>query len=268
MRQIAGSLVILGMMSAPLAAQENTATGAASAASVDRVTVTTGIDFPTAYVFRGILQEDGGFIAQPPIDLGVTLNGGVSMNFGKWESLHTAETGTYYESDYYAAVTFTAGRFKPGVMFTSYTSPNEKFSTVSELAAVLAYDDRGSAFPLSPKAIIAFELDGQADGGAEQGTYLELGIRPGLSVAPRLTLAVPVKVGISLKDYYEGASGSNRFGYFDAGLIASVPIVSGRGGTLEVHGGVDVLFFGENLKMVNHGDGVKPVGVFGLGFTY
>lgn len=250
-------------------AQESTAQGAvASAAQPKRVTVTTGVDFPTSYVFRGILQEDEGFIAQPPVDFGLTLGRGISMNLGKWDSLHTADTGTYYESDYYAAVTFTAGKLKPGVLFTSYTSPNERFGTVTELAGVLAYDDSGSRFPLSPKAIVAFELDGQADGGAKQGTYLEFGIRPGVALAPSVTLAIPVKLGISLSNYYEGATGSNRFGYLDAGLIASVPIISGRGGTLEAHGGIDFLFFGDNLKLLNRDDGVKPLGVFGIGFTY
>ena len=70
------------------------------------------------------------------------------------------------------------GKWKPGALFTSYTSPNDAFNTVNELAAVLAYDDSASAFPLSPKVVLAFELSGQADGGTDQGTYLELGVRP------------------------------------------------------------------------------------------
>jgi hypothetical protein len=269
MRQFAGALLLIGTLSMPAVAQQsNDQAAAVPSAAPKPVTLTTGADFPTAYVFRGIMQEDEGFIAQPPLDFGLTLGHGVTVNIGKWDSLHSADTGTHYESDYYAAVTFTAGKLKPGVLFTSYTSPNERFGTVKELAAVVAYDDSGSRFPLSPRAMVAFEIDGQADGGTSEGTYLELGIRPGLAVAPRLTLAVPVKLGISLSDYYEGPTGSNRFGYLDAGLIASVPLVSGSGGTLEAHGGVDLLFLGDNVKLLNGGDRVKPVGVFGIGFTY
>jgi hypothetical protein len=155
------------------------------------------------------------------------------------------------------------------VLFTSYTSPADSFSTVHELAGVLAIDDSGSAFPLSPKVVLAFELsDAQADGGANKGTYLELGIRPSVKLAEKLSLAVPVKAGFSLKDYYEGPFGSDRFGFFDTGLVASVPLVSGKGGALEVHGGVDFLWLGDNTRFLNGDEGFRPVGLFGFTFTY
>ena len=68
---------------------------------------------------------------------------------------------------------------KPGVLFTSYTSPNDAFNTVHELAVVLAFDDSGNTVPLNPKAILAFELDGPGRRRQRtRGTYLELGVRP------------------------------------------------------------------------------------------
>jgi hypothetical protein len=94
-----------------------------------------------------------------------------------------------------------------------------------------------------------------------------LGIRPSVKVNKKLSLAIPVKAGLSLKDYYEGPTGSNKFGYLDTGLIASVPFTSGKT-SWDVHGGVDILSFGDNLKLLNHGDRVKPVASIGLGFTY
>lgn len=243
-------------------------------AAPKRVVVTTGFDFATAYMFRGIYQEDSGTVAPVYADIGVNLDKGVTLNFGNWSSLHSGPSGhsghgnAWYEADYYGSVTFTLGRVKPGVLFTSYTSPNDVFATVHELAGVLAYDDSSSPFPLSPKAIIGFELgDGQADGGANKGTYLELGIKPGLKAASKLTVYVPVKVGLSVKDYYEGVTGSNRFGYFDTGLIASVPLSFG-GGSWEVHGGVDFLWLGDNMALLNSGDDFKPVGIIGMTFTY
>ena len=170
-------------------------------------------------------------------------------------------------------MTFQVGNWKPGALFTSYTSPNDAFNSVHELAGVLAYDDSGNAVPLNPKAILAFELDGQADGGGNKGTYLELGVRPvvPLGAHPKypLTLAIPAKFGISLKDYYEGATGSNRFGYFDLGGILSVPLAFMNGkATWEIHGGVDILWLGDNMKALNGGDGVKPVGVVGFSVIY
>jgi hypothetical protein len=269
---------------APAAVAGTAAAGAAAApdgasqvppeaAPAKRVTVTTGFDVATAYMFRGVYQEDRGTIAPAYFDLGVALDRGVTVNFGNWSSLHSGPSGhgghgnAWYESDYYGSVTFTFGRLKPGALFTSYTSPNDVFNTVHELAGVLAYDDSGSRFPVSPKAIVGFELHNQADGGSGRGTYLELGIKPALKAAPRLTVYVPVKVGLSLKDYYEGPTGSNRFGYFDTGVIASVPL-SFLGASWEAHGGVDFLWLGDNMTLLNSGDGFKPVGVIGVSFTY
>jgi hypothetical protein len=268
------------------AAVTGTAAAAAPAAAADaattqeppaapkRVVVTTGFDFATAYMFRGIYQEDSGTVAPVYADIGVNLDKGVTLNFGNWSSLHSGPSGhsghgnAWYEADYYGSVTFTLGKVKPGVLYTSYTSPNDVFATVHELAGVVAFDDSSSPFPLSPKAILGFELgDGQADGGANKGTYLELGIKPALKAAPKLTIYVPVKVGLSVKDYYEGVTGSNRFGYFDTGLIASVPLSFG-GGSWEVHGGVDFLWLGDNMALLNSGDDFKPVGIIGMTFTY
>lgn len=235
-----------------------------------RLTVTTGVDFTSAYLFRGIPQHSGGTIAQPYADLGIALGNGITADVGGWDSIHsTATAGNWYESDYYASVTFTAGKVKPGVLYTSYTSPADSFATVKELAGVVAFDDSKSAFPLSPKVVLAFELgDGEADGGANKGTYLELGIRPTVKITPKLTLAIPVKTGLSVNHYYEGPTGDNRFGYFDTGLQLSVPVISGKGGTLEGHGGVDFYRLGDNLKLLNDGDAFKPVALIGFTFTY
>jgi hypothetical protein len=240
------------------------------AAPPRRVTVTTGVDFTSADLFRGIPQHSGGTIAQPYVDLGLALAPGVTANVGGWNSVHsTAPAGNWYESDYYASVTFTAGKVKPGLLYTSYTSPADSFATVKELAGVVAFDDSASRFPLSPKVILAFELgSGSADGGADKGTYLELGVRPTVKLAPKATLAIPIKTGLGLNKYYEGPTGDNRFGFFDTGLQLSVPLVAGKGGALEVHGGFDLLWLGDNLSLINGDDGFKPVGLVGFTFTY
>jgi len=250
-----------------------------------RVAVTAGFDFLTAYMFRGIYQEDSGVIVPPFVDLGVTVYEGdgalknVTVNGGNWNSLHSGPSGNsgqgnaWYEADYYGSVSFTIGKWTPGALYTAYTSPNDVFNTVHEVAAVLSYDDSESPFPLSPSVTLAFEAKGQADGGDSQGTYLELGIAPELALvdAPRypLTLSVPVTLGMSLKDYYEGPTGSNRFGYFDVGAVASVPLAFLNGKTSwEVHGGINVMWLGDNLRLFNDGDRVKPVGIIGLSVSY
>ena len=91
-------------------------------------------------------------------------------------------------------------------------------------------------------------------------------------LAPKATLAIPVKTGLGLNNYYEGAaiglSGQDHFGYFDTGLSLSVPVVSGKSGTLEVHGGFDLMFLGDTLKAFNLGDGFKPVTLVGFTYSY
>ena len=256
---------------APAAAAQGTPAPAIAPVDIPkRYTVTVGVDVPTAYMFRGIHQESRGLIAQPPVDLGVSLSDTVTLNVGQWHSVHSGPTGSFYESDYYGSVTFAAGKWKPGVLFTSYTSHASRFATVHEIAGFLSFDDSASKFPLSPKATVAYELDGQADGGSSQGTYFEFAIRPGVKLidaSTPLLLAVPAKVGLSLRDYYEGINGSDTFGFFSAGLIASTPITTGKV-TWDVHGGVDLMWLGSNLKGLNAGDGFKPIGVFGITLTY
>ena len=52
----------------------------------------------------------------------------------------------WYEADFYGAATFQAGNWKPGALFTSYTSPNDAFNRSTSWPRVLAYDDSGNAF--------------------------------------------------------------------------------------------------------------------------
>src|SRR5688500_3308644 len=109
------------------------------------VTLTVGMDFPSAYMFRGLFQEDSGFIGQPFVDVGIAAAPGVTINAGLWNSFHSGPSGSenldgrnaWYEADFYGAVTFQVGNWKPGALFTSYTSPNDAFNSVHELAAVL-----------------------------------------------------------------------------------------------------------------------------------
>src|SRR5678816_972693 len=112
----------------------------------------------------------------------------------------------------------------------SYTSPNAGFTNVKEVMFKLGVDDSaklGKA-ALKPYAIAAFEFDtapglGQADGGLNAGRYLELGVGPGLS-GSKASLTFPVKVGLSIGDYYELNGVDNTFGYFSASGIVAVPL--------------------------------------------
>ena len=149
------------------------------------------------------------------------------------------------------------------------------FTTVKEVAVKLAVDD--SAYSgkaaVKPYALVAFELDtapglGQVDAGAKAGRYLELGVAPGWA-ANVVSLAFPVKVGLSLSNYYELAGVDHKFGYASVGGIATVPLGRTSGlGRWNVHGGVEIQSLGETTKVLNGGDRSKAVGSIGIGFSY
>jgi hypothetical protein len=247
------------------------------------LTLTGGFDFANAYFFRGIFQDDTGVVMWPYGELGFALHSGdgvlksVSVNVGTWNSLHTGDAGSngpsgklWYESDFYAGARFGLGSTTVGVTYTSYTSPNQMFGTVKELSFKVAVDDRSllGAASVKPYALLAQELDGQADGGANEGTYLELGIGPGYSLS-KMTVTVPVKVGLSLSDYYEGIAGDETFGFVSVGGVVTLPLTSAptRFGSWNIHGGVEFLMLGDRNEAV-FGDSSHVIGSVGIGLSY
>jgi hypothetical protein len=261
------------------------------------ITLSGAFDLVSTYMFRGLRQHSTGVALWPVADLGIAVysgEGGVKsagINIGTWNSLHTGDTGTdgpstklWYESDFYA--TFSLG-FGGGTSlattYTAYTSPNSTFTTVKEIAFKLGVDDTAylGRAALKPYAVIAFEFDtepgvGQADGGLDSGRYLELGISPSYS-APRASVAVPVKIGLSLADYYELNAGTadepdfedNAFGFFSIGAVVTVPLgPTTNFGAWNLHGGVEFQALGDTTTFFNGDDGERVIGSLGIGFSY
>ena len=256
------------------------------------LTITGGIDFLNQYMFRGIRQNSTGVAVWPAFDLGLATYSGkgglksVGINFGTWNSLHTGDTGTdgpsgklWYESDFYATLGFGfGGGVSFSTTYTSYTSPNNMYSTVKEVMFKLGVDDSahlGKA-AVKPYVIVARELNaepdgltnGQADGGTKAGTYLELGVSPGYS-ASKASIAFPIKVGTSLSNYYELSGVDNKFGFFSVAGIVTVPLGgTNRFGSWNVHGGVEYQALGTSTEAFNGGDSSQVIGSFGFGFSY
>ncbi len=242
------------------------------------ITLTGTMEASNAYLFRGIPQDDTGLILWPAADLGVSLwSGGgaitsMAVNVGLWNSLHTGLAGAdgpsgklWYESDFYATVGLGFnGGVSLATTYTAYTSPNNAFASVQEVSVKVG----AGVYGTRPYALVAFELEGQADGGVTKGQYLELGAAPGTTVAGA-TVAVPVRVGLSLDGYYEGQRGDERFGFFSVGANVTVPLSGGasRFGSWNVHGGADYVRLGDGLAL-RLGDNTKVVISAGIGFTY
>ena len=276
------SVVAWGLTPAVALAQPNTG----------KVSFSTGLDFSHAYFFRGIIQETDGFIAQPYGEIAFDLfedaeglNTG-SLALGFWNSLHSGPSGSggpsvnttaWYEMDFYAGLSLgLVGQWQADVVYTQYMSPNDTFSTVKELALSLAFDDseRMGALALAPYVMLAIETSGNA-AGIESGAYVELGVEPGLPLEDSpVSLTFPVTLGLSLSDYYQTVVGmvaeNDAFGYFDLGLIASVPLlgVNEGYGSWEISGGVHLLFLGDSLEALNAGDQFQAIGSFGVSIGY
>ncbi|MDP1572036.1 MAG: hypothetical protein Q8L86_18730 [Vicinamibacterales bacterium] len=275
-RQLGTSVVALGLvalLAAPAAAQNGPNSGNAS--------VSGGMHFTNAYFFRGITQDDSGVIMWPAAEVSLNLHKSdtsrVSLAFGSWNSLHTGDAGSdgpsgklWYESDFYTTLGLGFGMVGANATYTAYTSPNSAFGTVKELSLGLSVDDSEAlgAAALQPYLVIARELDGQADGGENEGTYLELGVGPGWG-NDRVSLLFPIKLGMSLGDYYEGPGGDERFGYVSVGARLAVPL---RGvpevfGAWELSGGVEFLRLGTATEAL-YGENSKVMGTFGISMSY
>ena len=116
----------------------------------------------------------------------------------------------------------------------------------------------------------------QADAGTNGGTYIELGVGPSWTLGGGpVTLAVPLKLGLSAGDYYELNGEDHAFGYFDAGMLFTFPLtrVPSRFGSWNFHAGADAFAFGDTTEAFNvNKDGDTSSGaftaMFGFGVSY
>jgi len=252
-----------------------------SGANAGALTLSGGVDAPSVYVLRGLVQErDPKVTLTPYADLGITLargtdgDGRLRVNLGLWNSLQTGSSGTggftehlHYAENVYAGLSFGVTRsFTLDAAYTAYTSPNFVFETVNEVSLRVAHADR-----LRTYTIVAFDIgDNSFDGGTRKGSYFEAGVAPHFPLFGPTTLSVPVKVGASLSNYYEMNGKDHRFGFLSAGAIVTLPLSSAtsRYGTWNVHGGAEVYTFGDTTKAINKGKANKVVATVGLAFTY
>lgn len=262
---------------------------AAEGPNLGKLSFSIGNDFTTKYYFRGIIQEDDGFITQPYGEVAVDLYegdgaiGSVTASAGIWNSVHSEQTGdsgggpgSWYEADLYGGVSM--GLFdalETGITYVAYTSPNNAFSTVQEVDFSLSIDDSDLLGPLAlgPSATLAVETDNTAF-GTDKGIYMEFGAEPGLVAMEHdsypVRLSFPLTLGLGLDDYYNDGRNDDIFGYFDGGIAASVPLafIPEGYGSWEASAAVHFLALGDNLADANSGDDFEVVGVWGLAFSY
>ena len=254
-------------------------------AQPSRFHLTLGTEVTTAYFFRGIRQEDSGFIVQPfayaAMDLWRLENATISLKFGTWNSFHgeatAAATGdsftkNWYESDLYAGVGVVVGKWALDAVYLIESSPSNAFGTVQELDLSAAYDDTEllGAWSLKPTVLLGIETGANAADGGRKGAYLQLGVSPGFTFdagdVKDIAVTFPVSVGLSLSNYYEGTGGENdAFGFASVGVKASVPLpLDTSWGAWTLSAGVQTLFLGDAASTFNNGDSTQVIGTVGV----
>lgn len=263
------------------------------------LSITFDSTFTTAYMWRGVINQHNGVIWQPTLELSLNVFEAeegwvrsVDLGIGTWLSLQSEDAGAYapgsdgvYETDYYPSLSVAwAGGLTTSFTYYFYTSPNDSFDTIEEVAIDLAYDDSEllGAWAMNPTATLSFESKSSSFGDGK-GASLELGIEPGAEVALPfdeagkypVAITVPLKLGLSVDGYYADGSRDETFGYFLFGLHATLPVacVPERFGVLSLTNGFDVWVVNDAIEAYTSdefgvGDPVFPVWTTSLTLEY
>tara|TARA_Y100001933_G_scaffold265265_1_gene338785 strand:+ start:57130 stop:57951 length:822 start_codon:yes stop_codon:yes gene_type:complete len=270
---------ILAALVSPAMAQEE---GAVAGPNTGAVSFGMGVDFTTAYFYRGILQENQGLIYQPWADATFQLNDKLSVYLGTWNSIQDNNAGSdWYESDFFVGANYAVSEcLSLDVSYIWLNTPSAGGEFSQEVNIGLAYDDSalwGDGFDgLQPSFLVGIETSGTSDGfgAGDKGVYYELGIAPSFTVVDSatspITLTIPVTVGLG-SDYYQvSATDDDTFGFVDAGLDFSMPLsfVPAQFGSWEAAAGVHFLFLGDNTEAINNGSDFEVIGTFGISMSY
>ncbi|MEM1167084.1 MAG: hypothetical protein AAGI30_12435 [Planctomycetota bacterium] len=259
------------------------------ASGASYASLSLGVDWYSAYYFRGIIQEDDGFIAQPYVELGLTLfeteESAVYFAVGIWNSIHS-EIDTagddgfeeWYELDVYASAGITFGDWDVSVTYTNYSSPSDAFQSIDEIGVGIAYSDSflPGDFSLNPYIYVASEIgENGALGGP--GIYMELGIEPTIyepesGPLEGLSMSFPVTLGLGFDDYFafsgDNSDNEDTFGFVQFGVSASYPLPIDWG-DWAVSAGVYGLYLGESLEDLNQDDeDIEVLGTVGLSVSF
>lgn len=243
-----------------------------------------GVDFPTAYYFRGFLQQDEGLITQPYANLYWNMYKGKDLTItpwvGIWNSFHEekgAGRKKYYEVDYLAGVDFGLGPLTIGTGYTYYHSPSDSFADIQEAELKFSFNDSELVkitkfpFPLNPYVKFNFETK---DKGGTEDSYMEVGIRPsfeGKIGAVPFTFGIPVTVGMSLEDYYFKKNGQEAtLGYVSVAGTVSIPLpMPKEAGAWSLNLRVEYLYFdAHSTRSANNNHGTDVIGTVGIAVSF
>jgi hypothetical protein len=251
----------------------------------DPLSISIGVDYTTAYFFRGYNIEDTGYIFQPTaeVEYAIALDDdwSITPHAGIWNSIHEKKQGGddgwehLFETDWFLGATLGYGDWSLDVSWYLYTYPSGVARETQEYIFTLEYDDTewaedvGLPFAFAPHVLFATET---ADKNGTNDDYLEVGIAPSFAlddVADGLELEIPINLGMSTDSFYVEDDGSNEFlGFVSVGLVASYPLAIFEGyGDWSITGSVTYIhLFADSAEAANDGgEDYELIGTVGLG---
>lgn len=270
--------------------------GAAIVAPVSNnpLTVSAGVDLQTKYIFRGFTTTAQGLILQPYAQLSYTVYDKndltIAPYIGTWNNItshpyaikdgHTNNWRWWSETDLDAGVTSTYKNFTVGLNYIYYFYPNGSIGEDQEMGLTVGYDDSdfwqnhrvlpNIVTALNPHVAYYHEIKNT---GGPNGGYLELGAEPtfkSFNVGKfSVTVSTPIVFGLTTDRYYTTNNGStDTFGYFEAGLKASVPL-NGLPGNCTLVGEVDYWHLNaDNIRNLDSGKSDDVSARVGLSFKF
>lgn len=247
------------------------------------ITGDIGVSVTTAYLSRGVVQEDTGFIAQPYLNLYFKLYEGegfvnkIQLNLGLWASIHSEKTaatpgtrlGSFYEFDWMPGIAMTfAKNFTATLSWFDFDFVSSSGRS-GNLNLNLAYDDSEllGVWALKPHVTVMKAFIGNPSGhpGADNSWYFEAGIAPGFPIGP-VTVTIPVTAGFGDNNFYAG----DTLGYISAGPTVSMPLkfIPECYGSWTASVSALYYYLSDNNAAFNRGDHNKVVGTFTLSAAF
>jgi hypothetical protein len=258
--------------------------GAAPAASGETFALlfSGGIDFPTAFYFRGYLQADEGLIVQPYLNLFTAFTHDevvVRPYVSLFHSAHPDSDNRMADmSDVMIGAVATGHALAIDARYAFYTMNQLMRSNVHELGVKASYDvlarcrapGAASPFALRPFAGIYFDL---FDEEGTEDVFVNVGLEPSWKLelaGHKIGLGLPIDWGLSADDYYLDRDGSNAaLGYFSTSLTASVvlPARAGRGQWF-LNGSLQYLHLAaDSVRVISDEDDIC-IGKIGVSFVH
>lgn len=281
---VAGAAAVTGLLAGPAQAQNDV-----PPVNQGNVNLEIGADVASEYIFRGVIQQNKGFIFQPYATVSAELPefGGLQSDlyFGTWNSFHDRGSSKWYEADFFVGVaTEVYDNVVLDVGYVTYRDPVDDETDSSEVQVAVAFDDSElmdlyGGYALNPRAMVAVETTGPLYGD-DKGVYGELGVEPTFPITPEdsdypLTLSVPATLGINIKDYHQVDDSNHCFSFFDIGAELTMPLafIPREYGNWAASAGVHAQWSGRNVRRLNDSMGFgnevfNTYGTVGVSMTY